>query len=172
MPRPGQATCPCPACFDPLCPLRPLCLLRLKYHDHVTAAILRHVRTFAGRYALVVVVCQVAVLSSTTIVLAASTPSGALTVAAVEECSCEHTAGVMCPMHRRSSSRPAPSNGPRWCSGADASSYAVLPAFGQLAMPEHLAQFAFAITESTAPAPRIEAPRPFDRPPDSPPPRA
>ena len=133
---------------------------------------IRHVRTLAGRYALAVAVCQVAVLCSSTLVLAASTPSSGAQVTADEECSCDHSTGVMCPMHRRASSRPAPTNAPRWCKGVDGSSYAVLPVLGTLAMPEHVAQFVLAITESAAPAVRIKAPRPLTRPPDSPPPRA
>ena len=135
-------------------------------------AFLRHLRAHAARCALAVAVCQVAVLCSTTIALAASTPSGAVQVTADEECSCDHSTGVMCPMHRRASSRPAPTNAPRWCKGVDGSSYAVVPVLGTLALPERLAQFVPAIVESTSPAPRAETLRPFDRPPDSPPPRS
>jgi hypothetical protein len=135
-------------------------------------AFLRHLRAHAARGALAVAVCQVAVLCSTTIVLAASTPSSAVRVTADEECSCDHSTGVMCPMHRRGGSRPAPTNAPRWCKGVDGSSYAVVPALGTLALPERVAQLAPGISESTAPAPRTSAPRPLARPPDSPPPRA
>ena len=137
----------------------------------MTAAF-RHFRARAARWALAVAVCQVAVIGSATIVLAASMPSSGVHLTAGEECSCDHSTGVMCPMHRRASSRPAPTNAPRWCKGVDGSSYAVLPVLGTLAMPEHVAQFVLAITESAAPAVRIKAPRPLTRPPDSPPPRA
>ena len=140
------------------------------YHQFVTV-LLRHFRVLAGRYALAVAVCQLAVLSSSTLVLAASRQAGALTVGAAEECSCEHTPGVMCPMHRRSTSRPAPADAPRWCKGVDNSTFAVLPAFGALAMPERVAPLARPVGESPAPAFVAGAPRPLDRPPDSPPPR-
>jgi len=133
---------------------------------------IRHVRTLAGRYALAVAVCQVAVLCSSTLVLAASTPSSGAQVTADEECSCDHSTGVMCPMHRRASSRPAPTNAPRWCKGVDGSSYAVLPVLGTFALGERVAQLVAGITESTAHAPRPEARRLLARPPDSPPPRA
>jgi hypothetical protein len=121
--------------------------------------------------ALAVAICQVAVLSASTIVLAASPRAGGLRVAADEECSCEHSAGVMCPMHRRSTSRPIPANGPRWCKGVDDSSYAVLPALGTLAMPERVAELVPSVTEAVAPTVPAETPRFLDRPPDSPPPR-
>jgi len=135
-------------------------------------AFLRHLRALASRYALAVAVCQVAVVFSATSLLAASTPSTALHVAADEQCSCDHSTGVMCPMHRRSSSRPAPANAPRWCKGVDGSSYALVPALGTLALPERVAQLMPAATAPAAPAPRRDAPRPVARPPDSPPPRA
>jgi hypothetical protein len=135
-------------------------------------AFLWHLRARAARVAFALAVCQLAVLSVSTIVLAASPRAGGLTLAADEECSCEHTAGVMCPMHRRSTSAPAPADGPRWCKGVDDSSYAVLPVLGSLAMPEPIVTFVFSLTESAAPAVHAEAPRLLDRPPDSPPPRA
>lgn len=134
-------------------------------------AFLRHLRALASRYALAVAVCQVAVLSASTMVLAATPHNGALHIGADEECTCDHTAGVMCPMHKRASSRPAPTNAPRWCKGVDDSSFAVLPVLGVLALPERVVQLLLVITESTAPAFRAEAPRLLDRPPDSPPPR-
>jgi hypothetical protein len=135
-------------------------------------AFLRQLRAHAARCALAVAVCQVALVCSATMVLAASTPSSAVHVTADEECSCDHSTGVMCPMHRRASSRPTPTNAPRWCKGVDGSSYAVLPVLGTLSLPERVLQLAPAITESTVPAPRTVAPRPLAHPPDSPPPRA
>jgi hypothetical protein len=114
-------------------------------------------------------ICQVLAVCSATIVQA-STPHQRAAVE--EECRCEHTAGVMCPMHRRSSSRPMPVDAPRWCQGADDSALAVLPAPGALALPERIARLTPAALESPAPAFRAEAPGPLDRPPDSPPPRA
>lgn len=135
-------------------------------------AFLRHFRALAGRYALAVAVCQVAVLSTSTIVLAASPHDGSLHVAAGEECTCDHTAGVMCPMHKRASSRPAPSNAPRWCKGVDGSSYAVLPVLGTLALPERVAELLLSFETTPVLAPRAQAALPLDRPPDSPPPRA
>jgi len=135
-------------------------------------AVFRHVRALASRYALAAAVCQIAVVCSTTMVLAASTPSSATHVTAGEACSCDHSTGVMCPMHRSASSRPAPTNAPRWCKGVDGSSYAVLPVLGTLALGERVAQLVAGITESTAHAPRTEARRLLARPPDSPPPRA
>jgi len=134
-------------------------------------AVFRHLRVLASRYALAAAVCQVAVVCSTTMVLA-SMPSSAAHVTAGEECSCDHSTGVMCPMHRRASSHPAPANAPRWCKGVDGSSYAVLPVLGTLAPGERVALLAPGITESAAHAPGTEAPRPLARPPDSPPPRA
>ena len=125
----------------------------------------------ARRYALAVAVCQVAVLSASTIVLAATPHSGALHVAADEECTCDHTAGVMCPMHKRASSRPVPTNAPRWCSGAADSTFALIPVLGNFALPERVAELVLTVTESAMPARRVEAPRLLDRPPDSPPPR-
>ena len=133
---------------------------------------LRQLRRHAARYALVVAVCQLAVLCFSTITLAASARSAALAVSAGEECSCEHTAGVMCPMHRKSSPRPAPANGPRWCNGVDGGAFAVLPSLGALAMPERIVELVLSFAESTAPAFRADAPRLLARPPDNPPPRA
>jgi len=129
-------------------------------------------RRHAARYALAVALCQLAVLCSSTITLAASVRSAALAVSAGEECSCDHTAGVMCPMHRKSSPRPAPTNGPRWCNGVNGDTFALLPSIGALAMPERVAHFQPSIVESVAPALRADAPRLLDRPPDNPPPRA
>jgi hypothetical protein len=106
---------------------------------------------------------------STTIALAAAPHAGAVVE---EECRCEHSAGVMCPMHRRSSSRPVPVDAPRWCTGVDDSIFAVVPVFGALAMPERAAHLLPHDVESAAPLFRAGGPRPLDRPPDSPPPRA
>jgi hypothetical protein len=116
--------------------------------------------------------CQVAMVCSATIVLAAAPHMGGAAVAVAEECSCDHSTAVMCPMHRRSSSRPVPANAPRWCAGVDGSACAVVPVLGTLAPPEHVAQFTSPNLDLLAPAPRAAAPRPLDRPPDSPPPRA
>ena len=133
---------------------------------------LRPLRLHAARYALAIAVCQLAVLGSSTITLAASARSAALAVNAGEECSCEHTAGVMCPMHRNSSSRPAPTNGPRWCNGVDGGAFAVLPSLGALAMPERIVELALSFAESAAPAFGTDSPPLLARPPDNPPPRA
>jgi len=135
-------------------------------------SLVRHVRARLVHYALALAVCQVAAVCSATLVLAASPRAGAATVAADEACSCDHSTAVMCPMHRRSSSRPVPANAPRWCAGADSAAYAVLPVLGTLALPERVAQLAAPSFESLATAPVAAAPRPLDRPPDSPPPRA
>lgn len=135
-------------------------------------AFLRHLRARAGRYALAVAVCQVAVLSASTIVLAASPHDGSLHVAAGEECTCDHTSGVMCPMHKRAGARPVPANAPRWCKGVDDSSFAVLPALGALALPEQLTELLPQVTATAVAAIHADAPRLLDRPPDSPPPRA
>jgi hypothetical protein len=120
------------------------------------------------RYAVALAVCQV-VMGSATIVTATTLQAGGLAVD--EECRCEHSAGVMCPMHRKSSSRPVPLDAPRWCQGADDSALAVLPTFGTLALPERVARLTPPVVASPAPALRAEAPRPLARPPDSPPPR-
>ena len=128
-----------------------------------------HVRSHIVRYAVALAVCQVLAVCSATIVLA-STPHERAAVE--EECRCEHSVGVMCPMHRRNSSRPVPADAPRWCQGADGSAFAVLPAVGTLALPERIALLTPTAVESLAPAFRAEAPRPLARPPDSPPPRA
>ena len=134
-------------------------------------AFLRHFRALAGRYALALAMCHVALLCSATIVLAATSQAGGLTVGADEECNCEHSTAVMCPMHRKSTSRPVPANTPRWCKGIDTSSYAILPVLGTLALPERIAQLLLPLVESPAAAVSAEAPRSLDRPPDSPPPR-
>jgi hypothetical protein len=121
------------------------------------------------RYAVALAVCQV-VMGSATIVTATTLQAGGLAVD--EECRCEHSAGVMCPMHRRSSSRPVPADAPRWCQGVDDTAFAVPPAFGAFALLERIALHTPTAVESLAPAFRAEAPRPLARPPDSPPPRA
>ena len=144
---------------------------RLKYHQAVIA-FLRHFRALAGRYALALAMCHVAVLCSATIVLAATPAAGGLSVGADEECSCDHSTAVMCPMHRKSTSRPVPANAPRWCKGIDTSTYAVLPVLGTLALPERIAQLVLPILEASATAFNAGAARSLDRPPDSPPPRA
>jgi hypothetical protein len=132
---------------------------------------MRQLRRCTARYALAVAVCQLAVLCSSTIMLAASARSAALAVSAGEECSCEHTAGVICPMHRKSSTRPAPQNAPRWCKGADGGTFAVLPSLGALAMPERIVELVLAHAGSAARAFPAETPTLVDHPPDSPPPR-
>jgi hypothetical protein len=123
------------------------------------------------RYALALALCQVIAACAGTIVLAASPRAGGDVVSADEECNCEHSSGVMCPMHRRSSSRPIPADAPRWCTGLDDSVFAVLPVFGALALPERIAHLARPELEPLVTAPRPGAPRSLDRPPDSPPPR-
>ena len=135
-------------------------------------AFLRHFRALAGRYALALAMCHVAVLCSATIVMAATPRAGGTTVGAEEHCSCDHATAVMCPMHRKSTSRPVPANTPRWCKGIDTSTYAVLPVLGTLALPERIAQLLLPLREIPAAAVSAEAPRSLDRPPDSPPPRA
>ena len=134
-------------------------------------SVVRHVRARVVRYAVALAVCQVLAVCSAAIVLAATPAAGAATIAADEECSCDHSTAVMCPMHRRSSSRPVPANAPRWCAGVDDSAFAVLPALGMLAMPERVAQLLRPNFEPLVAARRGEAPRPLARPPDSPPPR-
>lgn len=135
-------------------------------------AFLRHFRALAGRYALALAMCHVAVLCSATIVLAATPRAGGTTVGADEECNCDHSTAVMCPMHRKSTSRPLPPNTPRWCKGIDTSTYAVMPVLGTLALPERIAQLLLPLAEAPRTAVSAEAPRSLDRPPDSPPPRA
>lgn len=115
--------------------------------------------------------CQVAGLLSATIVLAAAPAGGDAAVTADEECRCEHSAAVMCPMHKRSSPRP-PGNAPRWCAGVGDSAYAVLPVLGTLALPERVAPLACPDHGSRAASVVSLAPRSLGVPPDSPPPRA
>jgi hypothetical protein len=114
---------------------------------------------------------HVAVLCSATIVLAATPRAAGLSVGADEECSCDHSTAVMCPMHRKTTSRPVPANTPRWCKGIDTSNYAVLPVLGALALPERVEAFTLPSVESSAPDARAESVRLLDHPPDSPPPR-
>jgi len=135
-------------------------------------AFLRHFRALAGRYALALAMCHVAVLCSATIVTAATPRAGGTTVGADEECSCDHSTAVMCPMHRKSTSRQMPANTPRWCKGVDGSTYAVLPVLGTLALPERVVAFVLPVVESSAPDAHAESVRLLDHPPDSPPPRA
>ena len=135
-------------------------------------ACLRHFRALAGRYALALAICHVAVLCSATVVLAASPRAGGTTVGADEECNCEHSTAVMCPMHRKSTSRPVPANTPRWCKGIDTSTYAVLPVLGALALPERVVALVLPLVESPAADAHAESVRLLDHPPDSPPPRA
>jgi hypothetical protein len=132
--------------------------------------LVRHLRAHVVRYAVALAVCQALAVCSATIVLAAAPHAGGA-LAVEEECTCEHSAGVMCPMHRRSSSRPVPVDAPKWCQGVDDSLLAALPVLGTLALPERIAQLVPTAVESLAPSFRAEAPRPLDRPPDSPPPR-
>jgi hypothetical protein len=115
----------------------------------------------------VLAVCQVATMASAA-VLAAMPAAGTSSVSAHEECTCDHVAGVMCPMHRRSSNP----NGPRWCAAGDASIYLLLPGLNAPALPVRVATLAAPPIESEAPAPFAEAPLPLASPPDSPPPRA
>ena len=100
-------------------------------------------------------------------ILAAMPSSSTSSVSAHEECTCDHVAGVMCPMHRRSSSP----NGPRWCAAGDASIYFLLPGLNAPALPARVATLAAPTSESVAPASCAEVPLPLDSPPDSPPPR-
>ena len=65
-----------------------------------------------GLYALFAAVCQLSLAVGASTIMLASTPPGASTVAE-DDCSCEHSAAVMCPMHRRPTSRPIPPGTPR-----------------------------------------------------------
>jgi hypothetical protein len=140
----------------------------------VTASILaRHLRDRAARIALLVVLCQLGLVIAPSVALAAHhLQSGTARVAAAEECTCEHEAGVMCPMHRRSAPRPIPAGAPRWCGAGDASLFALAPVLGALVPPEPLHEAAL--------IPLVTPGSPFandsllrlDRSPDSPPPRA
>ena len=131
------------------------------------ASFLRRVRTLAGRCAIVLAVSQVLTMASATI-LAAMPSSSTSSVSAHEECTCDHVAGVMCPMHRRSS-HP---NGPRWCAAGDASIFFLLPALNAPALPVRVAVLAPPTFESVAPTPSVGVPLALASPPDSPPPRA
>jgi hypothetical protein len=131
------------------------------------ASFLRRLRALAGRCAIVLAVCQVATIASVTL-LAALPSAGASSVSSHEECTCDHVAGVMCPMHRRSSSP----KGPRWCAAGDASIYLLLPGLNAPAMPLRVATLAPPISESVAPARSAGIALTLASPPDSPPPRA
>jgi hypothetical protein len=131
------------------------------------ASFLRRVRALAGRCAIVLAVSQVVTMASATI-LAALPSSSTASVSAHEECTCDHAAGVMCPMHRRSSSP----NGPRWCAAGDASIYFLLPGLNAPALPVRVAGLAPPTFESVAPALSVGVPLALASPPDSPPPRA
>jgi hypothetical protein len=134
-------------------------------------ALVRHLRAAGRRYALVLAMCQLAVVVSATAVLLSSPQFAGLTVAAGDECECDHATAVMCPMHRKTSSRPVPADAPRWCKGVDGATYAVMPVLGALAPPERLAQLALLTALSPIASSPDQAPLALDRPPDSPPPR-
>ena len=114
---------------------------------------------------MVLAVCQIATVASPTVLAAVPAASS---IAAHEECTCDHSTGVMCPMHRRAQ-HP---NAPRLCSGLDLATYALLPGSHPLAMPLSVAQLSHPPAEAFVPAPAAETPLPLARPPDSPPPRA
>jgi hypothetical protein len=93
-------------------------------------------------------------------------------VTAGEECSCDHSTGVMCPMHRRAARVRRPPTRRGGARAWDGSSYAVLPVLGTLALPERVAQF---VAGSPNPPLHARAPRrPVRSParPTVPPPRA
>ena len=67
----------------------------------------RFVRARAALYALLVAVCQFGLsVSASAVMLTAA--HGSITAVAEADCSCEHSAAVMCPMHRRNAPRPVP----------------------------------------------------------------
>jgi hypothetical protein len=121
--------------------------------------------------ALSVALCQVSLsMSATAIVLAGARPGAA--AVAEEECECEHSAAVMCPMHRRSAPKPAAPGTPRWCSAGDDSLLALVPVYGALAVPEALHRLLPPPATPRALARVADRPTDLDSPPDSPPPRA
>ena len=130
----------------------------------------RHFRTQAALYALLAAMCQLGVAMSASTVMLTSARTGAAIVA--DECSCDHSAAVMCPMHRRSAPRPLPAGTPRWCGAGDDSVFALVPTLGALGAPEAFQQI---LPPSSVPlAFALHADRPVRtaRPPDNPPPRA
>lgn len=131
---------------------------------------MRHLRARVALYALLVAVCQGGMVVSASAVML-TTPHSDKAVLE-DECSCEHSAAVMCPMHRRSTPRPVPPGTPRWCGAGDDSLFALVPVLGALTAPEavHALLPPPRLTLATPPfAGRLVRP---DRPPDSPPPRA
>jgi hypothetical protein len=137
----------------------------------VTDSATGHHRGGRARYALLLAVCQLSLSLSASAIMLASTPPGVATVAE-DECSCEHSAATMCPMHRRSAPRPLPAGTPRWCGAGDDSIFALVPVYGTLAAPEP-------VHRVLAPSPTrrtfsrsADRPVGLESPPDNPPPRA
>ena len=131
----------------------------------------RHLRARAALYALLVAACQLSLAAGASTIMLASTPPGASTVAE-DDCSCEHSAAVMCPMHRRPASRPIPPGTPRWCGAGDDSVFALLPVLGALTVPEPVQGI---LEPSSVPLTLSRTavhPVRLAHPPDSPPPRA
>jgi hypothetical protein len=139
----------------------------------VASALLGWLRGGLARIAWLVAVCQLALVIIPSAAIAAhQLQSGRASIAAEEECTCEHEAGVMCPMHRRSAPRPIPAGAPRWCGAGDDSLFALAPVLGALVAPEPIQTTV--LTLPVVPLHTHDAARLLllDRPPDSPPPRA
>jgi len=126
--------------------------------------------------ALVLAVCQVVLAGTATVVLA-STSSKTATVAPDDDCTCEHSAGVMCPMHRPSKTspaktRPAPSKALRSFVSCDEPAYLMVPGYGALAPPESIQTAPLPAADAAAPAALAQHPVRVASLPDPPPPRA
>jgi hypothetical protein len=128
--------------------------------------------------ALLLAVCQLMLVVTTTAVLAsrASAPPTA-TVSADDDCTCEHSAGVMCPMHRPSKTssaktRPAPSRTLRSFVSCEESASFVVPGYGALAPPESIQRAPQPAADAAARVAFAQHPARVDSPPDFPPPRA
>lgn len=131
----------------------------------------RHLRARAARYALLVAACQLSLaVSAGAVMLTAARPGSA--VVAEDDCSCEHSAAVMCPMHRRTAPRPVPAGTPRWCGAGDDSIFALMPVLGALTVPEPVLQSLAPSSTTLTLAATAERPVRPAYPPDSPPPRA
>ena len=134
-------------------------------------ALARHLRARAALYALLVAACHLSLaVTASTIMLTTARPG--MAVVAGDDCTCDHSAARMCPMHQRTAPRPVPAGTPRWCGAGADSIFALIPVLGALTVPEPVLQSLAPSGTTLTLAATGERPVRPARPPDSPPPRA